>query len=167
MTRGPRRGHTEARSRIAAPAYLSALRMLARRELSEAQVRQRLARKGYDDEAIGAAIDRLLCERAIDDVRVAEAIAHTEVTLRRRGSLRVTRRIEQAGITSEIARRAVASVYAEVDADALLEATLARRLGGRTRVTDQRELQRLHRYLLRQGFEADRVLAALAHLRRR
>ena len=41
-------------------AYIAALKMLGRRELSEWQVRQRLARKAFEpDEGIEAAIVRL------------------------------------------------------------------------------------------------------------
>jgi regulatory protein len=57
--------------------HTTALRMLARRELSEAQVRERLARRGYAVNDIDAAIHRLKDQRAIDDARVAEAIART------------------------------------------------------------------------------------------
>ena len=56
-------------------AYVDALRMLARRELSEAQVRQRLVRREHGQAAIDEALARLRNERAIDDARVAEAIA--------------------------------------------------------------------------------------------
>ena len=45
--------------------YIDALKMLARRELSEAQVRQRLHRRGHSDDEIDAAIGRLTSERAI------------------------------------------------------------------------------------------------------
>src|ERR1700730_9502564 len=76
-----------------ASAYVDGLKMLGRRELSEAQVRQRLARKGHEPDAVDAAIERLRAERAIDDVRVAEAIAHAETTVHRRGKLRVRREI--------------------------------------------------------------------------
>ena len=41
-------------------AYIDALRMLARRELSEAQVRQRLARRQHPAAAIDEAVARLL-----------------------------------------------------------------------------------------------------------
>ena len=75
-------------TRQSAP-YLDGLKMLARRELSEAQVRARLARKQYDADAIDEAVARLRDERAIDDARVAEAIARTETSVRRRGKLRV------------------------------------------------------------------------------
>ena len=63
--------------------YIAALRMLARRELSEAQVRQRLARRGESQESIDEAIARLKSDRSIDDERVAGAIARTQAAGRR------------------------------------------------------------------------------------
>jgi regulatory protein len=140
--------------------------MLARRELSEAQIRQRLARKGHDADAVDAAVTRLREARAIDDARVAEAIAHTEVSIKRRGRLRIRRQIEQAGIAPATARHAIDAVFESVDDDALLEASLAKRLRGRERMVDPAEFQRLYRYLIGQGFEPDRVLAALKGRRR-
>ena len=145
----------------AVTAYLDALKMLARRELSEAQVRQRLARRGHAADVIDAAIDRLREEHAIDDSRVAEAIARTQSIVRGRGKLRVRRQIEAAGIGRADAQRALDEVLKDVDSDALLEAALVRRLRGRTRVADDREFQRLYRHLVGQGFEPDRVLRAL------
>jgi regulatory protein len=142
-------------------AYLSALRLLARRELSEFQVRQRLARKGYAGDDVDAAIERLKQERAIDDVRVAEAIARTETAVKRRGRVRVRRQIESAGIAPEVARAALDAVFGEVDTDALLAAALARRLRSDRPIQDDREFQRLYRYLAAQGFESDQILRAL------
>jgi regulatory protein len=142
-------------------AYVAGLTMLARRELSEVQVRQRLLRRKHRPEDIEVAIARLKSERAIDDVRVAEAIARTEVSLHRRGRLRVDRRIQSAGVAPATARRAVDEVYGELDPEALLAAALDKRLRGRDGIADQKEFQRLYRYLLGQGFEADKVVALL------
>ena len=142
-------------------AYIDGLRMLGRRELSEAQVRQRLARRGHPSDQIDAAVDRLRQERAIDDARVAEAIAHTETAVRRRGKLRVRRQIEQAGIAPATARHAIDEVFGGIDDEALLEEALARRLRGRDRPADEGEFRRLFRYLVGQGFEPDRVMAIL------
>jgi regulatory protein len=144
-----------------ASAYVDGLRMLGRRELSEAQVRQRLARKGHQPDEIDAAVDRLRRERAIDDARVAEAIAHTETTVRRRGKLRVRRQIEQAGIAPATARHAIDEVFGAIDDEALLEEALGRRLRGRDRLDDEAEFRRSFRYLVGQGFEPDRVMAIL------
>ena len=50
-----------------------------------------------------------------------------------------------------------------LDPDALLLASLAKRLRGRERIADEREFQRLFRYLSAQGFETEKILA---HLRK-
>jgi regulatory protein len=139
--------------------------MLARRELSEAQVRQRLARLGHDDASVDTAVARLKEQRAIDDRRVAEALARIEATIRHRGQLRVRRRIEAAGIAAETAREAVERTFSGLDPDQLLDAALARRLRARTRIADDAEFRRLYRYLVAQGFEPDRVLARLRKAR--
>ena len=141
--------------------YIDGLKMLGRRELSEAQVRQRLARKGHADEDVDAAIDRLKAERALDDARVADAIARTEITIKRHGRMRVRRQIESAGIAPALVKQAVDNAFGEVDDAALLQAALGRRLRGDRSITDQREFQRLYRYLTAQGFESDRILKAL------
>jgi regulatory protein len=150
---------------VTVTAYLDGLKMLARRELSEAQVRQRLARRGHEADAIDAAVDRLREERAIDDERVAETIARAEIS-RRRGKLRVRRQIENAGIAAPTARRAIDEVFGNLDGDALLEASLVKRLGGRETIADDKEFQRLYRYLVGQGFDIDQVMKALTARRR-
>lgn len=155
---GARSQEPEALSRAA---YVDGLKMLGRRELSEKQIRERLARKGHAEDDIDAAVQRLKAERAIDDTRVAEAIARTETTIKRRGKLRVKRQIEQAGIAPTVAREALDAVFDEVDDDALLQAALGRRLRGERPIEDDREFQRLYRYLATQGFESDRILKAL------
>ena len=135
--------------------------MLARRELSEAQVRQRLAGKDFAPEEIDDAIVQLLGDRSIDDTRVAEAIARSETSIRKRGKLRVKRKIESAGIGPTIAKQAVDDVFGALDSDALLESALAKRLKRGESVRDEREFNRLYRYLVGQGFEPDRVLELL------
>ncbi len=147
-------------------AYIDGLRMLGRRELSEKQVRQRLARKEYEQDEIDDAIARLREERAIDDTRVADAIARTETAIRRRGKLRVRLQIERAGIDKAVARRAVDDVFGALDADAHIQAALNKRLRGRETIADDREFQRLYRYLAGQGFEADHVMKLLSARRR-
>ena len=143
-----------------ADAYVTGLRMLARRELSESQLRLRLARRQLDPDDINAAIDRLRRERALDDRRTALAWARREAHAKRRGRLRVLRQIESLGIARDVARDAVAEVFADVDEQALLAQTLEKRLG-RGRSIDQATLRRVQRHLMAQGFEAAQISAAL------
>lgn len=141
--------------------YIDALKMLGRRELSEQQVRQRLARKGHAPDEVDEAVTRLKAERALDDSRVAAAIARTETSIKRRGRLRVKQQIQQAGISGEVAKQALDAVFEDVDDDALLEAALGKRLRHGRAIEDDREFQRLYRYLATQGFESGRILKAL------
>ena len=142
-------------------AYIAALKMLSGRELSERQVRQRLVRRGYDEDSIDAAIARLIRDRSLDDARAAKAIAHAETSFKKRGKLRVKQRLAAAGIAPAVAQRAIQDTFEAIDADALLASALHKRLRGRDRIADDREFQRLYRYLIGQGFEPDRVLALL------
>ena len=134
--------------------------MLARRELSQAQIRQRLLRR-HPAELVDEAIARLREERAIDDTRVAEAIARTQTAVRGRGRQRVRIEIERSGIDKATARRAVDDVFDGLDDDALLAAALSRRLRPGGQIADERQFRRLYRYLVAEGFDPDRVVAAL------
>jgi regulatory protein len=142
-------------------AYIDGLKMLGRRELSEEQVRTRLARRGHEQEAVDAAVARLKAEAAIDDVRTARAIARRETAIKRRGRRRVRLEIERAGVAAETARRVIDEIFEAIDDDVMMEAVLQKRLRGRDAVADEREFRRLFRYLVSEGFEADRVLRAL------
>lgn len=147
-------------------ARLAALKLLSRRELSEAQVRQRLARKGHAADEIDLAVEGLKRERAIDDERVAGAIARTETGVKRRGRIRVHQQIARAGIAAATAHRAIDETFADIDDDELLRSALSRRLKGDRPIADDREFQRLYRYLTGQGFSSDRVLKTLTSRRR-
>ena len=141
-------------------AYVAGLTMLARRELSEAQVRTRLGRRGYDEGDIDAAVARLKRERALDDRRTALACARTEVRIKQRGRMRVQRQVESLGIERRVAREAVAEVFAELDEAQLLEQALEKRLR-RGPIADAAAANRIRRYLLVQGFNPAEVAAAL------
>ena len=147
-------------------AYVAGFTLLARRELAEAQVRTRLAKRKFDKDEIDAAVARLRSERAIDDRRTALACARTEVRIRHRGRARVARQIEVLGIARDIARDAVAEVFAEIDETALLEQALDRRLRHGMSLSDPAVLRRVHRYLLGQGFEPGRVMTLLRRRRK-
>jgi regulatory protein len=143
-------------------AYAEGLRLLARRELSEAQLRERLARKAFELRDIDDAVARLRRTGALDDLRVATAAARTEALVKRRGRIRIQRHLASLGIASATITRALDEVSSAIDESALIEASLARRLRGpRARIEDAAHFRRLHQYLVRQGFEPSAVTALL------
>jgi regulatory protein len=143
-------------------AYFRALRWLTARELSEAQVRARLAQKGYTDTAIVPAIERLLQDRTLDDRRAATAVARTEARVRRHGPRRVMGKLVAMKIDRDLAKDIVRELFGEEDEASLIDKALERRLRGNTeRLKDPKERQKILAYLIRQGFSASAASAAI------
>ncbi len=151
---------------MAERAYLDGLRLLARRELSESQVRTRLARKAHEPIDIEAAVARLRREGALDDARTAAAIARTRVAVKRFGPRRVRRDIEAAGIAADLASAAVQAVFEGADPAEVLDEALTRRLGSADLPIDDRTAARLYRRLVAHGHDPDLVARAIRSRRR-
>lgn len=135
--------------------------MLARRELSTAEVVERLRRRGFASGDIETAVERLREEHALDDHRTATVHARRAARITRRGPLRAEREITALGISPGVAGAAVAEVYAEEGTQTVLERALARRLAEGAPVESRAQFARLYRYLVRQGFDPPAVSATL------
>jgi regulatory protein len=153
---------------VTAPsAYLDGLKLLARRELSVHEVRERLLHREHSRDDVQAAIEQLLETGALDDGRVARAYARTAAGVKGRGRLRVMRELLAMGIANDVAAEAVADVFGELDERSLIARALQKKLRGRPRVIDRAEHARLYQYLMRQGFTPAGVVAALRKLGRK
>lgn len=149
-------------------AYFRALRWLTARELSEAQVRARLAEKGYTDNAIKPAVERLLADRTIDDRRAATAVARSEARVRRHGPHRVMGKLIAMQIDRDLAREIVRELFSEEDEHTLLGRTLEIRLRGKPdRLKDPRERRKILAYLVRQGFSTSAASTAIRNRQKR
>jgi SOS response regulatory protein OraA/RecX len=141
-------------------AYTLALTWLARRELTERQVRAGLTKREFGAGEIDEAVARLRKDGALDDRRVAGAYVRTAVRLKGRGPVRLRRDLEALGIDSAAAHEAVDEVLADVSEETLIERALERRWP-RSGPPDRATAARIHRALLRQGFTAEKVMSAL------
>jgi SOS response regulatory protein OraA/RecX len=143
-------------------AYSRALRWLAARELSEGQVRSRLAESGYSETAITPAVQRLIENRTVDDRRTASAVARTEARVRRHGPRRVLGKLLSMQIDRDLAREIVKEQFGEDDEEQLIETALDRRLRGKPeRLKDPNERRKILGYLVRQGFSVGAATAAI------
>ena len=145
-------------------AYLAALKMLSRRELSTEGVRSRLREREYPEAEIAAAIDHLLETGALDDGRVARAYARTAANTKGRGRLRVVRELQALGIDRQTVAEAVAEVFGDLDERSLITRAIEKKLRGRRTVKDAAERARLYQHLMRQGFSPAGVAQALKSL---
>jgi SOS response regulatory protein OraA/RecX len=141
--------------------YLTALKLLARRELSVEGLRARLRELEYRDADISAAIEHLKEAGTLDDGRVARAHARTAANVKGRGRLRVLRELHAMGIERKVAAEAAAEVFGELDERTLIARAIQKKLRGRRTVKDAGERVRLYQHLMRQGFSPAGITHAL------
>ena len=136
-----------------------ALRLLAGRDLSTSQLRERLLRRELPAGEVERTLARLTRAGLLDDARTAVAHARRAVHVKLRGRRRADRELRALGIDPRVAGRALAAVFEEVDEATVLARAIARRIDGPVRT--RAEFRRLHQALIRQGFPPDEVTAAL------
>lgn len=142
-------------------AYVDALQLLGRRELSVRQLRERLRAREHSEEDVDRAIELLIENRALDDRRVAAAYVRTALKVKGRGRLRIQRELEAMGIAKDVAGEALAEAFGEVDERALIAKAMEKKLRGRPKIASPAEFARVYQFLMRQGFSPAAVSAAL------
>lgn len=143
-------------------AYTTALQWLSARELSAAQVRTRLRRRGVAAADADAAIARLVASGVLDDARVARSAARLETAIRGRGPTRARMKLQQLGLASSTIDAALETTLADVDVGALLDKALERRLRREADgPLDAAATRRVVGSLIRQGFAAGDILKRL------
>jgi regulatory protein len=158
--RAPRRGSGTGDGDENFEPYSAALGMLARRELSVKQVRARLLRRTSRTDAVESAIERLRANGALDDDRVAAAYVRTAAVVKGRGRERILKELGMMGIAPATARRAVDDVCGPDEERDRLQRALARRARGLD-LRDPAAARRVFAALVRQGFDPERVQAAI------
>ena len=129
-----------------------ALRALARRAHSTAELRLKLRRRaqsGADAEQVLAYLN----ERGwLDDRRFAHSFARSRAA-RRYGRYRITRELRQRGLTDELIEEALGEVFpSEKEERVLVRKRLERRLRGKARPFSDKLLRSAYASLLRAGF---------------
>jgi len=145
-------------------AYTDALQLLARRELTEKELRDRLIDREYPRDEIDRVVAHLLESKALDDARVARAYARTASQVKGRGRLRVVRELNAMGVDRQTANEAIAEVFADVDERASIAKAVQKKMRGKPRITNAAERARLYQYLMRQGFTPGAIVDALRKL---
>jgi regulatory protein len=139
-----------------------ALRLLAARPRTEAQILERLVRAGFEAEAEGV-VAWLRDLRYLDDDAFARDRAASLVAPGRLGPRMAERRLVAAGIPMDAARRAVREALGDEETKRcrLLAERRAGVVGAVPDDLGEREKARLSRFLLGRGFSGRAVSAAL------
>jgi regulatory protein len=137
-----------------------ALRLLALRARSAAEVRRTLLRRGVPSAAVDETLATLTRRGYLDDAAFASAYAQARGLARRRGPRRVAADLGSLGVSRDIAESAVRGAFAPGEERRLAEAAAARKWATLARHPRPVALRRLAAHLNRQGFSPE-VIAAL------
>jgi regulatory protein len=137
------------------PAELKAraLRTLARREHSRAELARKLAPRAESAEALEQLLDALAAKKQLSDERYAEARAHQ--LARKYGAARIRHDLRSKGVDETVAARASAGGELE-----RARGILARKY--RTPVDSPMERARRQRFLQSRGFSYDTIRTLLS-----
>ena len=135
----------------AAKAKQAALRLLALRDYSEHQLRQKLATRGYDDGLIDGLLEGFRRLGYVDDDAYAARQVRQMAMEKRYGNRRIEVSLREKGLSRERIEEALGTVREELSETQALEA-LIRKMTGPTFVKDDKGKRRLVQRLMGRGF---------------
>ena len=145
-------------------AYQRALRRLARRDHSAAELRRALLDRGHAEDEVEAALDRLRRERYVDDAGFAERFARSRMAHQGHGRLRIRQDLRQRGVDRRTSEAGIAGALLEVDEKGVVDALARRYWRQHAAVEPPRRLPRLWAFLVRRGFAPGLVRERLSAL---
>ncbi|APG25199.1 MULTISPECIES: regulatory protein RecX [Syntrophotalea] len=134
-------------------AWSCALRLLSRRELSEAGLQERLRRRGFGEEEITQTLTRCREYRYVDDERFARLRARQLLSAGRAVGPALLIDLKQQRIGETVAREVIAALEEEFSQAEILQELCQRRFPDFDyRTADDRTRRRVFNYLRRRGF---------------
>lgn len=130
-----------------------AIKLLAAKPRSIAELRERLLRaKSVDEATVETVISRLREYGYLNDERFAFSYASYKVKQRPVGRRRLARDLKFKKVDSSVANEALEMVYAETSEEELIDKAIEKRLRIRGKPKNRAEAKSLFDHLLRQGF---------------
>ena len=135
----------------------TALRLLARREHSVAELRTKLASRGHEAGAVEDVLNELARRGLLSDERFAEAFLRSRLE-RGQGPLKIRAQLRVRGVASGLIDASLAE--AEIDWDRRAAAARSRRFG-EAPPADRNEMARQARFLRGRGYSEAQVARAV------
>ena len=141
--------------------YQAGLSLLGYRARTEAEMRQRLSRKGFGETEIEATVTRLKASGLIDDAAFAKAWSDNRTSGSPRSAYIIKRELKPKGIDTDTADEAVASID---DSEAAVRAARPR-LKRLQSLPPEEARRKLADFLRRRGFNWNVIERTLAGLK--
>ncbi len=137
----------------------TALRALARREHSAAELAFKLKQRGHADAVVQATVEAVVDAGWQSDARYAEMLVRNRVE-QGYGPLRIRAELQAAGVPDAMAREALET--AEIDWCACVRAVHQRRF--RALASNAKQWQQQYRFLAGRGFSSEHIRTVLKGL---
>lgn len=128
-----------------------------RRAHSIHEMKEYLARRAGDKEAVAPVIARLREQNYLDDAKFAVNFARQRAQSRRQGRFRIARELRARGVPDRYIDAALEAVFVDTDEGALVRKRIERHVARLRGPLDDRKFASIYRSLLRAGFPADLI----------
>ncbi len=135
----------------------AALRFVAIRLHSQAELRRKLLRHEYGEDLIDAVLADLKRLGYVDDEKFALAKASSAAQRKHHGRRRALQELAKAGVKSDVASRAADEVYSQTDSTQMARELALKHVGRLSRLDPAVARRRLAGMLQRRGFDYDAI----------
>jgi regulatory protein len=149
---------------VAQTPYNRALDLLSARPYTVRQLRRKLIQKEVPAAEADAVVQRLIGAGLLDDARYALAYARSKLVGQGSSVRRIGQDLARKGVSSEVARDAIAAVIVdeEVDTRAVIQRVARKKLASMGDLEPIVLRRRLFAFLARRGYELDEIREAVA-----
>jgi len=141
-----------------------AMRLLAQRERSAGEIRQRLQQKKLG-ECVDEVIQSLEKMDYLNDERFARLFTRDKINLNHWGPQRIRSELYGKSVAKDVIERVLKAAFEKEDQQVTIEALIEKKLRGQTAITDK-ERQRVWNFLTRRGFSTSDIAIVLGKIER-
>ncbi len=144
-------------------AYEKVIYYLGNRDYFELELRLKLYKKDFSEEAVNYAINKVKSEGYLDDYRYG--LVYSKRYLLKEGGLKVISRLIEKGLSPEVAGDLIED--AEIDEREVAKAVLSKKMNETltSDLSDPKKWQKMARYLKNRGFRDNIIIEVLNNLR--
>ena len=140
-----------------------AVKLLAAKPRSVAELRERLLEKLWTDEGIvEAVIEKLQEYKYLDDEQFARDLALSKLRQKPQGKRRLQQSMSQKKLDKDIVEAAISEAFEKLPEEDLIQIAIAKRMRLKGKPETRDDIKKFYDHLLRQGFGYDLIREKLS-----
>ena len=144
-----------------------AVKLLAAKPRSVAELRERLLEKAWTNrEIVDAVIDKLSEYKYLDDNQFARDLAFSKLRRKPQGKRRLKQAMSQKKLDRKVVDEAIAAAYEKLPETELIDRAIEKRVQLKGVPQTREDQKKFYDHLLRQGFSYDLIISKMAEISR-